>query len=362
MPSGSIAPSSSWWEWENGSSLFFWRWHPDIREEVRDGLKVHILNPLNLPNFLVPQRLPSDGSTQVISTKVAIPVQKGYIEDGFVKSLSQFFAVPKVKEVLNNTEVVTDWRIVYDFTKSGLNDHIWAPNFPLPTHEAVLRQMSHKSYLGDLDEGEQFLNFPLDPKLRPYAGVDLTPVVRLDPAGFAPLWSAQHSASNTCARGIKCWKRWSVNPMGLSSSPYTTLRCSAWGEEIIRGNRRTPSNPLGWTHVRFNLPGDPSYTPLLSRVSLMKDDHLANDYVTFVDDSRTIGQDSASCRNVARQVGSRLTYLGRQDAARKRQFGSQTPGPWTGGGSGNHVANRNNYCSQYRRKMDKGKKNCSEMV
>jgi hypothetical protein len=41
-----------------------------------------------------------------------------------VSSLTSFFAVPKGTAGI---------RVVYDATRSGLNDAIWAPNFFLPT-------------------------------------------------------------------------------------------------------------------------------------------------------------------------------------------------------------------------------------
>lgn len=33
---------SSWWEWDAGSTLFFWRWPSEYKKDVQDGLKVCI--------------------------------------------------------------------------------------------------------------------------------------------------------------------------------------------------------------------------------------------------------------------------------------------------------------------------------
>jgi hypothetical protein len=49
-----------------------------------------------------------------------------------------------------------------------------------------------------------------------------------------------------------------------------------------------------------------------------------------VDDVRSIGNTLEEARAVARVVASRLTYLGLQDAPRKRRDASQTPGAWAG--------------------------------
>jgi len=53
----------------------------------------------------------------------------GHTCAGTVSSLTFYFAVPKGEEGIH---------MLYDGTKSGLNDMMWAPWFPLPTIEAHL--------------------------------------------------------------------------------------------------------------------------------------------------------------------------------------------------------------------------------
>ena len=84
---------------------------------------------------------------------------------GAVVSLTSFFSVPKD---------VTDIRMVYDATKSGLNDVVWVPSFGLPTVNSTLRGIEFSTYLGDIDLGEMFLNFPLNAPLQLYVGIDLS--------------------------------------------------------------------------------------------------------------------------------------------------------------------------------------------
>lgn len=67
-----------------------------------------------------------------------------------------------------------DIQVVYDVTKSGLNAAIWSPNFCLPTMASVLQNANYSTFYGDIDIGEMFLNYFLDPELRPWAGVDVT--------------------------------------------------------------------------------------------------------------------------------------------------------------------------------------------
>ena len=53
--------------------------------------------------------------------------------------------------------------MVYDATSSGLNDAVWAPWFPMPTVETLLRAVEGGKYMVDCDIGEIFLNFMLEP-------------------------------------------------------------------------------------------------------------------------------------------------------------------------------------------------------
>jgi hypothetical protein len=53
--------------------------------------------------------------------------------------------------------------VVYDATKSGLNDTIWAPNFFLLTMSSVLHNTDDMTFYGDIHIGGMFLNYFLDP-------------------------------------------------------------------------------------------------------------------------------------------------------------------------------------------------------
>ena len=64
--------------------------------------------------------------------------------------------------------------MVYNASKSGLNDVVWVPSFGLPTVDSTLRGIDSATSLGDLDLGEMFLNFPVDNKICPYVGLDLS--------------------------------------------------------------------------------------------------------------------------------------------------------------------------------------------
>ena len=112
-------------------------------------------------------------------------------------------------------------RMVYDATSSGLNDAVWAPWFPMPTVESHLRAVEGRTFMSDCDVGEMFLNFMLEPRLRPHAGVDLT-----------PSFPEEVTLDNPVVQG--CWQRMM---MGLSHSPYFTTKDMLVVEKIIKGDR-----------------------------------------------------------------------------------------------------------------------------
>jgi hypothetical protein len=199
-----------------------------------------------------------------------------YIGPGRVESLTSFFSVPKGEE---------DIRMVYDGTKSGLNDAMWAPWFALPTIEGHLRFVTKDSFMGDLDIGDMFHNFILHERVQVLAGIDLTT--------FYPVELSQ---------GVRTiWERWKRCAMGLKSSPYNTIQGALYAEEVIRGDPKARENVFRWDEVSLNLPGSPSYQPHLAWVRKVRheDDKVACDFVTYVDDTRSCGNSWEEARNAS---------------------------------------------------------------
>lgn len=86
------------------------------------------------------------------------------------------------------------------------------PAFSLPSADNLLDQLSADSWMGNLDMGKQFLNFPLHPKLQEYCGIDLCPYCMLED-------------------GQAWWLRWSQCMMDLCTSPYTTIQSTLLEEK-----------------------------------------------------------------------------------------------------------------------------------
>jgi len=84
--------------------------------------------------------------------------------------------VAKTWKEENKIKLVDEIRMVYDASKLGLNNVVFDPWFSIPTVDSYLRSVKAGTYIADYGVGEIFLNFALEPEVRPYAGVDLSQV------------------------------------------------------------------------------------------------------------------------------------------------------------------------------------------
>jgi hypothetical protein len=290
-----------WYDWliQPGQSEYAMEWSATI-EGARDGFPINMLQ--TPPSYRKAQPNERDGGIRdAVKTKFTKFCSKGYIQRGTACGLASYFTVPKGDG---------DIRLVFDGTKSGLNECIWAPSFSLPTVTSLLTSTEPGTWMADVVVGEQFYNFMLDPSVRPYCGVDLSPYFE----------------------DVTSWEVWHRCVMGLKSSPYGCIRMDLLGDEIARGYHRTPDNPFFFDSVRLNLPGSCQYDPCHPWVAKLdsRSGRIAGDVRTYVDDKRTTGSTLALCRSVTRKVAATLGYLGMQDASRKRTAPSLRAGAWAG--------------------------------
>ena len=102
------------------------------------------------------------GLKSAVADKLGKVIRNRYLTSGPISHLVHYFPVPKGED---------DIRLVYNGTKGGLNAVLWAPSFFLPDFSTSLMFLSFDSWVVDLDFGDMFLNFPLNERLQPYAGI-----------------------------------------------------------------------------------------------------------------------------------------------------------------------------------------------
>ena len=258
-----------------------------------------------------PARVTKQGGLGDEETKAAL---KGKLtkmrEREYIAPLSRILATINYFAVKKGDE---DIRPVYDSTKSGLNQALWAPWFPLPDLSGLVRALEDEYWCIDNDYGEMFHNFWMHPELREYSGVDLTPLFGPKPDG---------------SLNVEAWSRL---PMGERPSPYLAVQQGRRLKRKFFGDRLDPSNVLRWDHVDLNLPGSLDYAPGRSWYSKRrKTGETAADIQDFVDDLRGTAPSSEDAWQVGSKIGKTSSYYGIQDATRKRRVQTQTPGAWAG--------------------------------
>ena len=91
------AANSTWWDWDAGSTLYFWRWPKRVQQAMRDGMKLFIIRS-KLPRYMKHQQWPADfDQFDKLRSKLQKVRSGKYIQPGFVRSLTGYFAVPKAK-------------------------------------------------------------------------------------------------------------------------------------------------------------------------------------------------------------------------------------------------------------------------
>lgn len=291
----SYAAQSSFWEWTNGSGLFFWRWPEEYQRDAALGLGPQWTGA-------PPGSMQCQGclGKQVVQGRLLEKIEKlerrGYLGEGAVCSLLNYFAVQKGE---------ADIRAVFDATKSGLNLALFANWFGLPQVGTMTLGLEPNYFCADNDVGEQFYNFPLHPELQQYCGIDVS---SLRPDGPHLL-------------------RWSRLVMGFKPSPYQAVRDNRRAKFQVLGT----GDAFGWDSIERNYPGSASYAPDRPWISKRTaEGHIACDVMDYVDDNRTTGHSYEAVWRASTNLAKGYTYLGIQDATRKRRSPTQDPGPWAG--------------------------------
>jgi hypothetical protein len=313
----SYALRATWWEWDGGSFPFFWRWDLEFTREVRDGLAPRfVMDPPSSKERQRPNKNPLFAEKE--RSKVLKVIKRGYLRPVSLdetKSLMHYFSVPKGGD---------DIRMVYDGSKCGLNAATFAPWFAVPTSSSLERSVLPHTVQGDNDFGDMFLNFQLHADMQKYTGVDGSDLLQ-DPETIA--WLDQNGFGLNDGLTLT----WDRPAMGLTCSPYQSVQTGTRAKQLILGNRAQESNPFRWKDIQLNLPGDSDYDPTLPWISKRRaDGMIAADFRTYIDDNRVTANDANEAWLGSSQIAKCCSWLGMQDAARKRRAPSMAPGAWAG--------------------------------
>ncbi|KAL7561660.1 hypothetical protein ACA910_018550 [Epithemia clementina (nom. ined.)] len=158
------ASQATFWNWQGGSGIFLWRWPPEYQSDVALGVPPYWTRQ-PVAKIVKQGNLGDRETIQKISAKIDDVRKKGYIAPEKCIATIKFFSVPKGD---------SDIRMVYDGTKSGLNECLYAPWFPLPNGDALTNTLDDGLWFIDNDYGEIFLNFRLHPSLQLFSGMDFS--------------------------------------------------------------------------------------------------------------------------------------------------------------------------------------------
>jgi hypothetical protein len=171
-------------------------------------------------------------------------------------------------------------RMVYNGTSSGLNAHLLALWFALPTISTLLRALDFDTFVSDLDIAEMFLNFMLEEKCQRLAGVDLTHYI------------GKGEGAGGGARHLGLWGRCLMG----ETPPYQMGQGVGHAKDRIMGNPMDLSNAYHWSAVRLNHLGSELYDPRMAWVVKVRPGERADaDLFIYMDDFRPMGQDEEEC-------------------------------------------------------------------
>jgi hypothetical protein len=283
--------------------MFFWRWPLEYFDEAVFGVPPRFDEPP--PNYVDPQPPYTDRETkEKVKKKVNKVLANRYMirwRPDTLRALMFMFDVPKGD---------IDIRLVYDGSKSGLNDALWAPWFALLTVETMCRTLFPGYWCAHNDYSDCFLNFPLHSLLQVYCGVDLSQLFPEEAAKKEYLLTAT----------------WLRNSMGLKPSPYASVQGALRVKGVMIGDWMIESNPFHWNRIRENLPGSQDYDPTFPWIAkIRKDGRLVADIHQYVNNLRLTAPDKELAWKISSRVAKICSWLGLQDAARKRREPSPTP-------------------------------------
>eukprot|EP00978_Attheya_sp_CCMP212_P008743 scaffold20529_cov53-Attheya_sp.AAC.4 len=255
------AAGALWWQWDSGSAPFFWRWEEEFLEDLATGYKP-MFKEIPKPSTASVRLTQDKEMRKMMRKKLEKVIRQTYIDvsEEEILAVIQYFAVEKG---------LYDIRMVYDGTKSELNNCLFPPWFALPTMTTMFRGLDVDFWCADNDFSDNFLNYLINKELRAYCGIDVD-VLMEGEVGY-----------------VKCSYTWTRCAMGLKPSPYFACQQNIRAKRYMLGNPEDDDNVFNWDDVIVNLPGNGKYDPSMPLIyKVRKDGTIAADIVCYVDDNR----------------------------------------------------------------------------
>ena len=118
-----------------------------------------------------------------------------------------------------------------------------------------------------------FLNFIMEPSLRPHAGIDFFQLYPEEAVGKSKSVKAQ----------------WERIVMGFTPSPYFVTKAIVVVDMMTKGSHSDSSNVYRWVAVGLHLPRIDNYDPTLPWIFKYREDgSIAADIYIYIDDGRPL--------------------------------------------------------------------------
>jgi hypothetical protein len=117
--------------------------------------------------------------------------------------------------------------------------------------DSLLPMLEEGTWQGDLDVGEMFYNYLLDPAIQQFCGVDIDPYL-----------------GNKASPARMSWLLWRQCVMGLNTYPHGCIRMHSLAEEFVHGQWMVVNNPFYYESITLISQGPhPTTHPNLGSVS-----------------------------------------------------------------------------------------------
>jgi hypothetical protein len=160
---------STWWEWTDGSRLYFWRWPECWLEEACDGAKpFHVSwpTPWSVAREIQPE---TAWHQDKVDEKICKLIERRYLQKPHkgqpIQVAIPYFPVQKGED---------DVRVVWSNTENGVNGSIYVPRMWMPTGDTMTSKLPSRGWMGDIDSAKMINNYMMHESESALNGVEIS--------------------------------------------------------------------------------------------------------------------------------------------------------------------------------------------